>query len=81
MRCDVEHKKIEDIAEVMELVTCTPFARKIRCRLCGDTVFQINDYSSQSEIDAETVRMTAHMSIQHQILVGSHKCSDQNCVD
>lgn len=77
----MEHRKIEEIAEVMELVTCTPFARKIRCRLCGDVVFLVNDNSSQGEIDAEMARMTAHFSLHHDIRLDSHKCSDPNCVD
>ena len=74
-------RNIEEIAEVVELITCTPFARKIRCKLCGDTVFQVSDNSTQSELDAEMVRMSAHFAIQHEINIESHKCSDPNCVD
>lgn len=77
----MELKKMDEIVEVMELISCTPFARRIRCKLCGDTVFQVNDNSSQSEIDAEMTRLSTHFAIQHQIDVQHHKCDDPNCLD
>lgn len=72
---------MNEITEVTELIPGTPFAKKVRCRLCGEEIFSLADSADQAAIDAEMVRLTAHMAIQHEIHVEHHKCDDPNCVD
>jgi hypothetical protein len=72
---------MDEITEVLELFPGTPYAKKVRCKLCGEIVFDVKDDCKQSEIDAEMVRLSAHMAIQHEIHVEHHKCDDLNCVD
>jgi hypothetical protein len=72
---------MDAIIEVLELVPSTPYARKIRCKLCGETVFDLKDDSSEKNISLEMAGLAAHMSIRHQITVEHHKCNDPNCLD
>ena len=75
---------MRDMAEVVEVVeteTGSPFAKKVRCKLGGEIIFDVRDKAPQNELDAEMVRLTAHLEIQHQITVEFHKCSDPNCLD
>lgn len=74
-------RSMDEVVEVIERETGTPFAKKIRCRLCGEVIFEVKDGAPQNELDAEMVRLNAHLSIQHQISVEYHKCSDPNCLD
>lgn len=77
----MEWNDIHEVAEVLERIPGTPYAKKIKCKLCQDIVFELENTAGQNEIDAEMVRWTAHMAIQHQITVGHEKCDDPNCVD
>lgn len=70
---------MHEIVEVLEVLPGTPYAKKIRCKLCGEVVFLVRDECLQNEIDAEMVRLSAHMAIQHQIHVEHHKCDNPDC--
>jgi hypothetical protein len=72
--------RIEEIAEVLELIPGTPYAKKIRCKLCGDMMYEV-DGGSAAQDEVEMTRMAAHLSIQHQIKLDYHKCDDPNCLD
>lgn len=70
---------MDEIVEVLEVLPGTQFAKKIQCKLCQDIVFLVDDDGAQSEINAEMVRLSAHMAIQHAIHVEHHQCDDPNC--
>jgi hypothetical protein len=72
---------MDEIVEVVERIPGGPYAKKIKCKLCGDVVFEVRRNCTSKEIDLEMVRLSAHMMIQHQIEVEHHKCDDPNCVD
>lgn len=74
-------RRLEDLVEALEFETGTPYVKKLRCRLCGDIIFSVQDKCPKSEISAEMTRLAAHLSIQHQIQVEYHACDDPNCLD
>ncbi len=74
-------KDIHDIAEVVELIPGTPYAKKIKCKLCQDIVFEVSNDANKKDNRQEMVRLSAHMAIQHQLHVEHEECDDPNCLD
>lgn len=75
---------MRDMGEILEIVDRLPgtdYAKQIRCKLCKDIVFLVEDNATDSDMGAEMVRLNAHMSIQHQITIQYHKCDDPECRD
>jgi hypothetical protein len=72
---------MEEVVEVLAFQAGSPYAKKVRCRLCGDIIFEVQDKSPKSETNAEMARLTAHLSLQHKIEVNYRRCSDPNCLD
>ena len=57
----------------------TKLGKTVTCIPCGEVVFELPDEPTESQRQAEGVRLAAHLEITHDMVVRRGRCSDTSC--
>ena len=74
-------KKLEDVIDITPLQEDRRFAKSVKCRLCGDVLYEFTGKGRASEeFKPVLTRIKLHLELHHELVIHWKICNDKGCV-